>query len=59
MKPDQAQIAGLKSCASDSRFRKDPTTGLPVKLFWNTTGANLSETFTEIGNELSNLRIVG
>jgi Flp pilus assembly protein TadG len=52
------QIAGLKSCASDSRFRKDasdPTK--PAKLFWNTTGGNLSQTFKEIADELSNLRI--
>ncbi len=52
------QIAGLKSCSSDSRFRKDaddPTK--PAKLFWNTTGGNLSQTFKEIADELSNLRI--
>jgi Flp pilus assembly protein TadG len=53
------QIAGLKDCASESRFRKDasdPTK--PAKLFWNTTGGNLSQTFKEIADELSNLRIV-
>lgn len=55
---DQNQIAGLTSCASYSKFRRDAN-GNPVKLFWNTTGADLSEVFTEIGNELSNLRIVG
>jgi hypothetical protein len=30
----------------------------PAKLFWNTTGGNLAETFEDIANELSNLRIV-
>jgi len=54
------QIAALKACASDSRFRKDPTDPTkPAKLFWNATGATLSNDFKEIGNELSNLRIVG
>ena len=53
------QIAGLKACASDSRFRKDPENpGKPAKLFWNSTGGNLSTTFKEIADELSNLRIV-
>ena len=50
-------IQALKSCASDSRFRKDPS-GQPAKLYWNATGGSLSDTFKEIGNELSNLRIV-
>ena len=31
----------------------------PAKLFWNATGASLSNDFKEIANELSNLRIVG
>jgi hypothetical protein len=31
----------------------------PAKLFWNTTGGNLAQTFKDIANELSNLRIVG
>ena len=52
-------IEALKACASDSRFRKDPTTGLPMKLYWNATGGNLSDKFKEIADELSNLRIVG
>ena len=53
------QIAGLKDCASDSRFRKDSSDpSKPAKLFWNTTGGNLSQTFKEIADELSNLRIV-
>jgi hypothetical protein len=30
----------------------------PAKLFWNTTRGNLAETFKDIANELSNLRIV-
>lgn len=29
-----------------------------MKLFWNSTGATLSDDFKAIGNELSNLRIV-
>lgn len=55
---DKKQIAELKSCASDSRFRKGPD-GNPAKLFWNATGATLSQVFKEIADELSNLRIVG
>ena len=58
-KQQKKQIAGLKDCASDSRFRKDPSDpSKPAKLFWNTTGGNLSQTFKEIADELSNLRIV-
>jgi hypothetical protein len=57
---EAAQIAALKACASESRFRKDPSDPTkPAKLFWNATGATLSNDFKEIGNELSNLRIVG
>ena len=57
---DQPAINALKSCSSDSRFRKDPTDpSKPAKLFWNATGASLSNDFKEIGNELSNLRVVG
>jgi Flp pilus assembly protein TadG len=51
-------IEALKSCASESRFRKDDS-GKAVKLYWNTTGGNLTETFKDIASELSNLRIVG
>lgn len=54
------QIEGLRYCASESRFRRDPadpTKG--EKLFWNATGATLAEDFEEIADELSNLRIVG
>jgi Flp pilus assembly protein TadG len=55
---EKGQMDGLKACASDSRFRRDPTTGLPEKLYWNATGADLSDKFKEIADELSNLRIV-
>lgn len=55
-----AAIDSLRSCASDSRFRKDPNNpSKPAKLFWNATGATLSDDFKDIANELSNLRIVG
>ncbi|WP_281405635.1 MULTISPECIES: TadE/TadG family type IV pilus assembly protein [unclassified Mesorhizobium] len=59
---EAAQMAALKTCSSDSRFAKDPadpTGKTPKKLFWNSTGATLSDDFKAIGNELSNLRIVG
>ncbi len=55
---ENAQINALKACSSESRFRKDPATGGPAKLFWNATGSNLAEKFKEIADELSNLRIV-
>jgi Flp pilus assembly protein TadG len=51
-------ITALKACASNSRYRVD-SSGNPVKLYWNTTGSQLSDTFKDIANELSNLRIVG
>ena len=53
-----AQIAALRSCSSDSRFRKD-SSNQPAKLFWNAKGGDLSTVFDEIADELSNLRIVG
>lgn len=57
---DKKALDALKACSSDSRFRKDPTDPTkPAKLFWNATGATLSDNFKEIANELSNLRIVG
>ncbi|RWI13722.1 TadE/TadG family type IV pilus assembly protein [Mesorhizobium sp.] len=57
---DKNALDALKACSSDSRFRKDPTDpSKPAKLFWNATGATLSDNFKEIANELSNLRIVG
>ncbi len=48
----KAQIDALTACASESRFTKK-------KLFWNATGKSLAEDFKKIGDELSNLRIVG
>ncbi|TIW22105.1 MAG: hypothetical protein E5V65_04665, partial [Mesorhizobium sp.] len=57
---DKKAMAALKTCSSDSRFRKDPANpSKPAKLFWNATGATLSDNFKEIANELSNLRVVG
>jgi Flp pilus assembly protein TadG len=57
---DKKALDALKACSSDSRFRKDPTEPTkPAKLFWNATGATLSDNFKEIADELSNLRIVG
>jgi len=56
---EKAQMDALKACASESRFSIDPTTGQPAKLYWNATGASLSDDFKAIANELSNLRIVG
>lgn len=54
------QIDALRTCSSDSRFRKDPNDPTkPAKLFWNATGSNLAAKFKEIADELSNLRIVG
>jgi Flp pilus assembly protein TadG len=54
----KAQLDGLKACSSDSRFRRDSTdASKPAKLFWNTTGGNLEQTFKEIADELTNLRI--
>ncbi len=55
---EKKQIEALKECASDSRSRRDGD-GKPVKLFWNATGGDLDQKFKEIGDELSNLRIVG
>lgn len=56
---EKTQMDALKACSSDSRFSKDPTDATkPMKLFWNSTGATLSDDFKAIGNELSNLRIV-
>ncbi len=54
-----AAIDALRTCASDSRFRKDPNNhAKAAKLFWNATGATLADNFKEIADELSNLRIV-
>lgn len=52
------QIAGLKTCSSDSRNRRDPENpSKPAKLFWNAAGNDLSNAFREIADELSNLRV--
>lgn len=51
-------IDELRSCASESRFRKDAN-GNYEKLFYNTTGGELMDVFKAIAEELSNLRIVG
>ncbi|MBO6724765.1 MAG: hypothetical protein JJ911_03770 [Rhizobiaceae bacterium] len=57
---EKAQIEALKTCASESRYRKDPSDpSKPAKLYWNATGSNLADKFKEISEELSNLRIVG
>ena len=54
------QIDSLKACASESRFRRDTSDpSKPAKLFWNAKGGDLSDTFKEIADELSNLRIAG
>ncbi len=56
---DDRQIAAMKECASESRVRFD--TEFPTqraKLFWNTKGSELEQTFKEIADELSNLRVV-
>ena len=55
---EKAQMDSLKECSSDSRFRLDPATGKPAKLYWNATGGTLSDIFKRIADELSNLRIV-
>jgi Flp pilus assembly protein TadG len=53
-------IQAMTRCASDSRFRRDPSDpSKAAKLFWNANGSNLSDKFREIADELSNLRIVG
>jgi hypothetical protein len=56
---EKAQMDALKECSSASRFRLDPATGKPAKLYWNATGGSLSDDFKAIADELSNLRIVG
>lgn len=56
---DKAQLQMLEKCASRSRYARDPADpSKGRKLFWNATGANLSQVFKEIADELSNLRIV-
>lgn len=56
---DRKQMEIMKECASESRVRFDadfPTKR--AKLFWNTTSSKLEQTFKEIADELSNLRVV-
>jgi len=56
---DKNQMAMLETCASRSRYSKDPKDpSKGRKLYWNATGANLSQVFREIADELSNLRFV-
>lgn len=50
---DAAMAEALKDCASPSKLDKDR------KLFWNSRGEDLDDTFKAIADELSNLRIVG
>lgn len=57
---ERAAIEALSRCASDSRFRKDPSDpSKPAKLFWNAKSSTLADDFKAIADELSNLRIVG
>lgn len=56
---DRKQMEIMKECASESRVRFDedfPTKR--AKLFWNTKSSKLEQTFKEIADELSNLRVV-
>ncbi len=55
---DRNAARGLKACASESRFRKDGN-GNYQKLFYNSKGGDLLDVFKAIGEELSNLRVVG
>ncbi|MDM8345375.1 Tad domain-containing protein [Pseudochrobactrum sp. sp1633] len=56
---DTEQIAIMKECSSYSRVRKDDKNpSQPAKLFWNSKGKDLEQTFKEIADELSNLRVV-
>jgi Flp pilus assembly protein TadG len=50
---DKKMGDALKECASRSKKDKDK------RLFWNTTGGDIDETFRAIADELSNLRFVG
>ncbi len=55
---ETSQINALRNCSSGSKVRKD-SSGVPVKLFWNSTGGTLTRDFEQIADELSNLRITG
>ena len=52
-------MAALKTCASNSRFRTDPTTGQPAKLYWNATGGSLSDDFKAIADDKANYPNIG
>ncbi|MGS1093210.1 pilus assembly protein TadG-related protein [Aquamicrobium terrae] len=55
---EKKAIEAMKECASESRYRMDANDpSKPAKLYWNATGASLSDDFKEIADELSNLRI--
>jgi Flp pilus assembly protein TadG len=56
--PEKRQIELLRDCASFSKFRRN-TDGSKVKLFWNSKSSTLADDFKALGEELSNLRIVG
>lgn len=50
---DAKMAQALKACASPSRLDSKR------QLFWNTRGGELDDTFKAIGEEISNLRLVG
>lgn len=55
----RANQDALKDCASESRVRKDPSNPKnAAKLYWNTKSDKLDQTFKEIADELSTLRVV-
>ena len=55
---EKKQIDALTDCASPSKFKKNAD-GTPKKLFWNSKSSTLTDDFKAIGDELSNLRIIG
>ena len=55
---EKKQIDALTECASPSKFKKNAD-GTPKKLFWNSKSSTLTDDFKAIGDELSNLRIIG
>ena len=56
---EKKAIAELKTCASDSRFRKDPRTASRRSSSGTPPALPCRTVFKEIADELSNLRIVG
>lgn len=56
--PEKRQIELLRDCASHSKFRLNAD-GSKKKLFWNSKSSTLADDFKDLGEELSNLRIVG